>query len=279
VRLLIGWLEKALKEKGYSFSSNNVKNVAFVQKIFADYFPFENLDVLLKRADPITPEFLYGKMIDQQRGGLCYEINPLLFLVLKQIGLDPFLAAATVKTESGWATDRTHVLNLFWQGEKLYAADSGFGSNLPLQPVELDGPAVHSPSGSYRLRSNQTEKGSTALESKTDKGWAVRYAFFPEEMEWEELNQIKRTIHTSPQSNFNKALLIAQALDEGTLTINEERLLIRHANGDEQRILFHSSEEWVEAVGDHFSRSIYQAAVLYMKKKESFRISNEIEKK
>lgn len=261
---MLSELKEMLKGKGFDSIDSELEKTALIQKVFADRFPFENLDVLLSKENSITPDFLYEKMIGKKRGGLCYELNPLLYLVLKKLGYNVFLAAATVKTDSGWATDRTHVLILFWHGKKLYAIDSGFGSNLPLQPVELDGPEVQSPSGRYRLRSNHTEKGSIALETKRGNHWVVRYAFYPDQMEWEELDQIKRTIQSNPDSAFNKALLIARVSVDGTLTINEERLLIRHLNGDEQRIHFTSSSELADAVGNYFSQSVHQAAVRYI---------------
>lgn len=144
--------------------------------------------------------------------------------------------------------------------------DSGFGSNLPLQPVELDGPSVDSPAGLFRLRTCSTEKGSIVFQSTSDKGWQTRYAFFPEKVEWRDLDRIKREIHTSAQSAFNQRLLIAQLLPGEIISLNEERLRRKWTSGKEQRIVFSSPQEMLEAIKHHFHPSIYEAAARYVEK-------------
>ncbi|WP_144460985.1 arylamine N-acetyltransferase family protein [Siminovitchia fortis] len=264
-------IDKLVKEKDYFSAEDDLQRIKMVQELLAERFPFENLDVLLKVEDPITPKFIVEKMLLKGRGGLCYELNALQHLLLKELGFDVYLATATVSTETGWATDRTHVMNLLWKEEKLYLIDSGFGSNLPLQPVELDGPPVHSPAGNFRLRTCETEKGSIVLQAENDKGWNTRYAFFPEKVRWEDLNRIKTEIHNSPKSSFNRELLIARMLPEATLSVNEERLQIKGTEGEDQRIMFTTEDEMLRNIKIRFSESIYQAAGQYVRMKKKGR--------
>ncbi|GIN95629.1 putative acetyltransferase YvcN [Siminovitchia terrae] len=263
-----GEIAKLLKEKDYFSAKDDLHRIKQVQEFLADRFVFENLDVLLKVEDSITPEFIEEKMLLKRRGGLCYELNALQHLLLKELGLDVHLVSATVATETGWATDRTHVMSLFRKEGKLYLIDSGFGSDLPLQPVELDGPPVTSPAGNFRLQTCETEKGSIVLQSETNSGWNTRYAFFPEKAEWDDLNRIKKEIHTSSKSSFNRELLIAQLLPEATLSVNEERLQIKKIEGEGQRILFTTDQEMLKNIKRNFNESIYQAAVQYVQGKE-----------
>lgn len=41
-------LKELLKEKGYFSAGNELHRIEMVQKLLAERFPFENLDVLLK---------------------------------------------------------------------------------------------------------------------------------------------------------------------------------------------------------------------------------------
>ncbi len=262
-----GEIAKLLKEKDYFSAEDDLHRIKQVQEFLAERFVFENLDVLLKVEDSITPEFIVEKMLLKGRGGLCYELNALQHLLLKELGFNVYLTSATVAAETGWATDRTHVMNLFWKEGKLYLIDSGFGSNLPLQPVELDGPSVTSPAGSFRLRTSETEKGTIVLQTKINKGWNTRYAFFPEKAEWDDLDRIKKEIHTSSKSAFNRELLIARLLPKATLSVNEERLQIKRIEGEDQRILFSTDQEMLKNIKSNFNEPIYQAAVQYVQRK------------
>ena len=90
-----------------------LEQISQVQQYFADRFEFENLDVLLKNEESITPSYLSDKMIDQGRGGLCYELNGLLHMVLRDLGIPVQLAAATIwapPPRDGYVLDRTHVV-------------------------------------------------------------------------------------------------------------------------------------------------------------------------
>ncbi|VEF46288.1 acetyltransferase [Bacillus freudenreichii] len=264
-------LKELLIEKDYFSAENELHRIELVQKLLAERFPFENLDVLLKVEDPVTPDFIEEKMLQNGRGGLCYELNALQHLLLSELGFKVYLASATVASGDGWATDRTHVMNLFERDGKLYVIDSGFGSNLPLQPVELDGPSVKSFAGEFRLRTCSTEKGTMVYQSRTHKGWQTRYAFFPEKVAWSDLNRIKREIHTSAQSAFNQELLIAQLSPGEIISLNEERLQIKRSEGENQRHHFLDEDEMLKHIESNFPEPVYKAAAQYVHMKKEGR--------
>ncbi|MES3014741.1 MAG: arylamine N-acetyltransferase, partial [Pseudomonadota bacterium] len=47
--------------------------------------PFENMDALLGSAPLLAPAALQAKLVDQRRGGYCYEQNALLRLALVEL--------------------------------------------------------------------------------------------------------------------------------------------------------------------------------------------------
>ncbi|OCA82853.1 arylamine N-acetyltransferase family protein [Pseudobacillus wudalianchiensis] len=242
-------LVRKLKKSGYVESWPPVERAAFILRKFAEWFPFENVDVLTGNETDVTPEFLMDKMVEKQRGGLCYEINPLLLLVLQELGFDAELGAATIKKDGQWALDRTHALVLLYMEGQHYIADGGFGNRLALSPLPLDGEAVISPAGTFRLRTRQTEKGTIAMECLNDQEeWAVQYAFDWNPTPWGKLSVMKHTIHSHPHSPFNKQLLIAQTFPDGTQSINEERQHRRWGDGREETIIFQDTASFLEAV-------------------------------
>lgn len=260
----MNYLVKKLKECGYIESSPPVKRVAFVLQKFAEWFPFENVDALVGDQEDITAEFLTNKMVRGQRGGLCYEINPLLLLVLQELGFDAKLGAATVKNDGKWSLDRTHALVLLHLDEKKYIADSGFGNRLALSPLPLNGETVVSPAGAFRLRTHKTEKGEIVMECLNNEGqWFVCYAFDWETVPWGKLSEMKQVIHTHPHSPFNKRLLIARTLPDGTQSINEEREHRKWEDGREETCTFKNIESLLHTVRNDCSPALAAAIEKY----------------
>ncbi|PIC87096.1 arylamine N-acetyltransferase [Sporosarcina sp. P20a] len=264
---MLQWISERL-----TLTGTPLEQITQVQKLFAEQFEFENLDVLLANDEPITEQYLEDKMMKQGRGGLCYELNGLLFSVLRDLGFPVQLAAGTVWAPSprdSFVMAQTHVVNLLEYEDTLYLIDSGFGNNLVMQPVALDGEPVTSPAGTFRLRSETTEKGSMVFEQLKDTGWELRYALHPDAIDWEHLDNVKQQIHHSPESSFNKELLIAKLTDVGTYSINEERYY-RKCNGDEETLTFHEQGELLEQVRQHAAPAVYEATVNYMNQQKPF---------
>lgn len=250
-----------LEQLGYSQSENPIQQISCVQRLFAQLFEFENLDVLLKNEEPITEQFLLDKMVNAERGGLCYELNGLLHIVLRKLSFNVSLAAATVWTGQEWGLDRTHTINLFEYKENLYLIDSGSGNNLALAPLALDGRTITSPSGSYRLRSQKTEKGSMLCERWSEEGWTKHCAFEPDIVGWKDLNRVKELIHTHPDSPFNKTMLVAKTVEDGTFSINKERFSRKWMDGRTKTIRFDRRSDLLEQVKLHAAPGVYDAAV------------------
>ena len=60
--------------------------------------PFENLDILLGRGVSLDAGRLRDKLIDQRRGGYCFEQNTLFQDVLREIGFTILPMEARVRT-------------------------------------------------------------------------------------------------------------------------------------------------------------------------------------
>src|SRR5699024_1887213 len=196
----------------------------------------------------------------QKRGGLCYELN----------GFEVVLASATIWTDSFWGADRTHSIVLFYSEDKLYLVDSGTGTNLPMKPVLLDGEPVTSSVGAFRLRQDETGNGTVVAEWLSEDGWIWQYGFYPEARPLpDELNRSKKMIHEMKESPFNKALLIAKSLPDGTVSINEERMSRKWIGGNglvekEERIEFENNGEKLKAVKEYASEATLNKVKSYL---------------
>ncbi len=255
-----------LEKSGIQRGVYSPEQTALVMRKLAASFPFENLDVLNRIDNKITPEFIIKKILKYRRGGLCYELNSLLYLVLKELGFEPSIGIGTVNKEGTWGTDRTHAIVLLSLGGRKYIADGGFGNKLALHPLELDGNSVTSPAGSFRLRHKNTEKGSVALEMQNQNGaWDVHYAFDWNPEPWSELERIKQDILHHPHSAFNKRPLITNMLKDGTQSINDERLYRKWVDGREEEIVFKTKDDFLKTIRTLCPASIINEAEKVMK--------------
>src|SRR5699024_2675794 len=134
-------------------------------------------------------------------------------------------------------------------------------SNLTMPPVRADGEHVTSSVGASRLREDETGIGTVVEECLSEDGWIWQYGFYPEARPLQdELKRSKEMIHEMKESSFNKALLIAKSLPDGTVSINEERMSRKWIGGNglvekEERIEFENNGEKLKAVKEYASEA------------------------
>src|SRR5438270_8745174 len=63
--------------------------------------PFENLDVHLKRAIVLDEQKLVSKVVDERRGGICYELNSSFCSLLRALGFRVSILSAGVARDEG----------------------------------------------------------------------------------------------------------------------------------------------------------------------------------
>ena len=88
--------------------------------------PFETIDVALERTVSMSPEAVTRKLVDQKRGGYCFEQNTLLKLALEHIGFDvtPLLCRVRWGKKADEETGFTHMcLRVEIAGEGPFLAD------------------------------------------------------------------------------------------------------------------------------------------------------------
>ncbi len=98
--------------------------------------PYENLDVQLGRTLGFDIDAQLAKLVEQRRGGWCYEMNGVFGWALTQIGFKVTrLAGAVARAILGDAQIGNHLV-LRVDLDQPYLADVGFG-DCPLAPVPL----------------------------------------------------------------------------------------------------------------------------------------------
>lgn len=104
--------------------------------------PYENLDIHLGLPISLDPEAMFTKLVDERRGGWCFEMNGLLGRVLETLGFDVrYLSGAVGRSRKGWRAQGNHLVLLVTL-DRPWIVDVGFGDGF-LTPLPLE-------VGSYR---------------------------------------------------------------------------------------------------------------------------------
>ncbi|MFD9626622.1 arylamine N-acetyltransferase family protein [Peribacillus muralis] len=192
----------------------------------AKTIPFENLAIIASNLNDINKENIINKLLVRNEGGVCYELNAALYFFLADNDFEVTLFRGVIYNQ-GWTTiGRTHVTILLNHDGQTYLVDTGFGGNLPLKPVPLNGETVISPNGEFRIKKVNTEHGNYILELKLkykDPDWKIGYAFDSSNPVGNvaELNEVQTIISEDPQSPFNKHRLITRLTNSGNITLTD----------------------------------------------------------
>ncbi|UHA74829.1 arylamine N-acetyltransferase family protein [Paenibacillus sp. 481] len=215
------------------------EHIAGLMQRMADVIPFENLSIVHNDFQPINRENVIHKIATRHRGGLCYELNTLMYYFLLDCGFDVSLACGTVynKETSQWPSLRnTHIMTVLKEKGALWLVDVGLGSFLPLQPVPFTGATVYSKTGAYRIRecAAQPDSGEAAppgthlLEMKrvNDVDWVPAYAFRINAVGIEEANRVQHDVVHSEYSIFNKGPIVMKLTHKGHTTLTKDSLTV-----------------------------------------------------
>ncbi|EEM22272.1 N-hydroxyarylamine O-acetyltransferase [Bacillus thuringiensis serovar tochigiensis BGSC 4Y1] len=189
---------------------------------FAHTIPFENLDVISRNSNAITMENLQDKILTRSRGGLCYELNTLLYYFLKDCGYDVQLALGTVYKNdiNTWALEDGHITIILNYDNVRYVIDVGIASLVPLVPVPFTGEAVSSKNGTYRVRRKDTSKGNYVLERKDTNGeWKVCHAFYNRIIDEAVVNDVQKRVVEDEKSIFNKGPIAVKLTESGHVSL------------------------------------------------------------
>ena len=199
--------------------------------------PFENLDIQRKRSPVLDPDSLYTKLIEQRRGGYCFEHNSWLAHVLGQLGYSVETMAARVRRGVRGLRPTTHMLlRVEASSGERFLVDGGFGGEGIRRPLPWAvGEVSHAPGIVHRL----TREGELwVLQVQHDGGaWVDLYAFDEQihhEVDYEMYNHFTAT---HPSSIFVKHLLLAIHTEDGYEILLDRLWRVRQAGRFTERFV------------------------------------------
>jgi N-hydroxyarylamine O-acetyltransferase len=211
--------------------------------------PFENLDIPRGRKLVVDQEVCVRKIVDERRGGFCYEMNGAFAALLQAIGFQVTLLSARVVRQDGSFGPEFDHLTLRVDLDRPWLADVGFGDSF-VEPLRLL-PGIAQKDGSeiYRI----TEAVNVLQLEKWDSAetWKPQYRFSLQPRHIGEFAEMCNYHQTSPESSFTHKRLCSRATPDGRITLSDMKLVITRNGNKEERTLC-SEEEWRTALREYF---------------------------
>lgn len=234
----------------------NLSFLSHLQKQHVLTVPFENLDILKKKPLSLQTGALYQKIVQNRRGGVCYELNGSFYHLLKELGFNPSLMAGTAYAgNEAWALENGHLFMIVPLENKDYLVDVGFGGQCPRLPVPLSGEEVVDSDGIYRVKRDETQS-QFYLQKRSDSEWATLYRFEKPSDKWslDNIYPLCVQTETSPKSKFNKDYFLSKVTENGRINLLGNTLI--NVKGREKTKEKLTESEITEAVRHYFHLEI-----------------------
>jgi len=220
--------------------------------------PFENLDIWRKQKIVLDPERFVHKVVDERRGGFCYELNGAFAALLEALGFRVTLLSARVARDDGSYGQEFDHLTLRVDLHEPWLADVGFGDSF-LEPLQLK-VGLDQKQG---VRKFSIIKSDGALLLARKYGWFRKpeYSFRLTARKLDEFAAMCHYHQTSRHSPFTQKRLSTRATPDGRITLTDNRLIVtRHSIRDEYPVS--SQDEWYGLLREHFGVVLHQTAEL-----------------
>jgi N-hydroxyarylamine O-acetyltransferase len=159
--------------------------------------PYENLDIHLGLTVSLDPEAAFTKLVDERRGGWCYEMNGLFGRVLETLGFTVrYVSGAVGRARKGWRAQGNHLVLLVTL-DRPWIADVGFGDGF-LTPLPLEPGTYSQGFMTYRV----TKDGPRWRVDNHTHGGADGFDFTLTARRLGDFAQQCHELQTSPESSF-----------------------------------------------------------------------------
>lgn len=222
----------------------------------ATSIPFENLTPFLGLPVDLSPATLQRKLVDDRRGGYCYEHNLLLMQALEALGFSVTGLAARVLW--GGAEDRitprSHMLMRVELAEGVKVIDVGFGGMTLTGVLDLRADEEQStPHEPFRLLQRD---GDWWMQAKVGEAWPTLYRFDLQRQHPLDYEASNWFLSTNPASHFTSGLIAARPVADGRHALRNRELAFHRLGGASERRTLRDVDELRAVLRDTFGLTL-----------------------
>jgi N-hydroxyarylamine O-acetyltransferase len=226
-------LDKYLARIGYRGTIEpNLATLAAIHAAHVDAIPFEGCDPLLRRPVNLDLASVQEKLVDNRRGGYCFEQNALFKVALEVIGFKVTGLGGRVRWMSPPDSPlgpREHMVLKVDLPDGPYLADVGFGACVLDSPLQFKTEVEQRTAmGTYRL---SEADGLFSLSAKQPAGWRTMYVFNLEPQIQSDYELGNWYTSTNPRVPFINNLVIERVSSDKRYKLVNRRFIIEARDG------------------------------------------------
>ncbi len=236
----------------------SLESLRTIQLAHACTIPFENLDVVLGRPIKLDLPSVANKLINQRRGGYCFEQNNLIIRVLEQLGyqVDALSGRVRAAVPREITPARTHLFARVTIDSVPWIVDVGVGGFTPSEPIRMDTTEPQETRhDTRRVIQDDHVHGLPRWFHQVliDDHWLDIYDFTGEHMPPIDRHVGNWWTSTSPHSKFRQAVMAARAEPDGSRhTLSTKQYAHRKDGQVIEKIEFDSTAMLLEVLADRF---------------------------
>ncbi|MDF1864182.1 MAG: arylamine N-acetyltransferase [Saprospiraceae bacterium] len=226
--------QKYLQRINYSGKLEpSLKDLQDLHKAHLFNVPFENLDIHYDNKIELRLDQIFQKIMHNNRGGFCYELNGLFAELLDSIGFKTKRISARVfNKEKGYKQEFGHLATLVIINEEEYLTDVGFG-DFTVHPLKLElGKLQNDPTGLYLI--DKFEEDYFRVNRIQNGEKIPQYIFKNMARDFLDFTEMCHYHQTDPSSPFTQKKLITVPTESGRITITENSMKIKVGNTMEE---------------------------------------------
>lgn len=231
----------------------NIENLKTLQEAYILHVPYENLDFKFKRGFSVNILHIYKKIVENNRGGVCYESNTLFAYLLKSLGYDVQMIFAEVSDLSYIGAEYPHLALLVHMENRSYLVDVSNGQNVRYPLAIFDDTHIEESEDIIYKVIKVDNKYTLLFKKESMSDWDSRYHFETIERSVSDFSDILVGEEYLNYSN-TAPLLATKALKNGRVTLIGDRLLLKENNKKREWAV--TLENRAEILRDYFNINI-----------------------
>lgn len=216
----------------------NLETLRYIHRQHLLIIPFENLDIINNKRIDFDIESISKKILEENRGGICYELNGLFLHFLKCIGFEAKYISGKVLED---VNEFDHVLIIVSINTDRWLVDVGFGDNF-LEPIKFEENTPQEDlKGNFKIIKYGNSKYQL-LKSLNGLEYSVEYTFTLQERNLYDFKERYTYFETSPNSRFRKNSMCSLEKENGRISLKEDKLIITEYGKREEKKVNNESE-------------------------------------
>ncbi len=203
----------------------NLDTLIQLHKFHLFNVPFENLDIHLGREIILDTNKFYNKIVLNNRGGFCYELNGLFFDLLSHLGYKAKMISARVANSKGGFGKEFDHMAIIVKLDDEWLVDVGFGDSF-IEPLKFEIELPQKQYGmTYKIVKHDEDYFKLQRSSDGEK-YIGQYIFKLDKRALSDYTEMCVHNQTSPTTMFTQKRICTRATEDGRVTLSDLKLII-----------------------------------------------------